>query len=243
MSEHIGENPTSPKWFAGALEAGGGLYLTIRKTRKRHNVYTYSCPEVAFHEPKEEFVDALQAEYGGYKMRHGNSWSWRKAGYEVAELMAEAGPYVVSRTEMVTALENWLQADTSERVQIAEQMKGYDRFGDGSVEDYAELVRHPEFVAGVIDNRGSITNVNNQENGEPSLLAITTQNKPLLEAIKRQFNLGRQVRVVSEAGRITKFAGQEVTIKKTSWGLRFSEGSAKKVEEFTQPYLKIPLFK
>src|SRR5688572_6867547 len=133
-TESLSIRETSPQWFAGALEAGGTVHFGIQR-RKNGHISAY--PYISFREPNEPFIDALKAEFGGSKSPAADSWDWKLGGHKAAEIMAAMEPYTVSRREISIAAQNWLESDRLERVQIAQAMKGRDRFDtEFSPEDY-----------------------------------------------------------------------------------------------------------
>lgn len=223
---------TSIRWLAGALEAGGTIGFAIQRSRG----YTYGVPFIALHEPNESFVGLLKTEFGGSNRPQRNSWEWRLSGPKVAELAAAMEPYVVSRKEMVMAMQNWMQADTADRVQIAKDMKGYDRYQDGSQEEYEALVKDPLFVAGVLDNRGSI--YSSSENGYATpRIDVYSKNQPLLSALKERY--GGKVYVKTEAGIIITIMQRAFEVKKDSYVWTISHARARALIESVLDHLRI----
>lgn len=226
-------DPTaSARWFAGALEPGGTLAFGIQR-RKTGHVAAY--PFIEFRESNEQFIDLMQAEYEGSRMRIGNSLSWRLNGYKAAEIAADLEPYAVSRREMVVAVQNWLQADTPERVEIAESMKGRDRLQDVSKEDYGRIVGDAIFMAGVIDNKGTIY-PNSDGEHTTARIEVRSRNRPLLDAIQERF--GGSITIVTEAGTPVGIMPNYVT-KRDSYAWSAASAEARQLIGFTQRNLKI----
>lgn len=230
--------PTSPRWFGGALEAGAVIAFGIQRRLtgpKTGHVAAY--PFIAFREPNETFIDLLKSEYGGSKMKVGDSWEWRLSGYRAAEIIASMEPYVVSRREVVLAARNWLESETAERVRIAEDMKGYDRYQEGSVEDYEELVEDPIFVAGVVDNRGKIFPFKDEKYTN-ARVDVYSKNKNLLDALQEQY--GGQVYTVVEVGDEGVLRGRAFKTKRASYLWTIVFAGARDLIQSVADHLKIP---
>lgn len=227
----------SSRWFAGAYEAGGVIAFSIQR-RKNGHVSAY--PYMAFREPNEPFITLLQDEYGGAKMHVGNSWEWRLSGYKAAEIVVDMEPYTVSRREMILAMRNWLESDTAERVQIAQEMKGHNRYQDGSVEDYGRLVADPIFVAGVLDNRGTIYPSTDKEYAYPRV-EVRSKNRNLLDALKGLY--GGLIDTVVETGTVRVVAGRNVETKRDSFAWTTTNIKARELIALISSHLKIMPYK
>ncbi len=222
------------RWLAGALEVGGTMAFAIQRSKKG---YVRAYPFISFSDSNQQFIQYLKITLRGGSIPPSRPWGWRLSGYKAAHLISSMEPHAVSRHEMVLAVQNWLNSETAERVQTAEEMKGYDRSKDTSVESYSKLVQDPAFVAGAIDNRGSIYPVHDKHY-VVLCVSIYSKNHSLLLALKEFF--GGSLRISSHEGEEKKIRDRDIKTKKNSYMWRVDASTARKVIGFTLPYLISP---
>ena len=234
QERHEIDPTTSARWFAGALEAGGSVGFGIQTRKNGHRA---AYPFLTFRESKEIFNESLLKRFGGGVYRRGrNSLEWRITGYKAAEIVADMEPYVVSRKE-VTAMKNWLNADTAERVQTAEEMKGYDRYQDGSVDEYERLMRDPMFVAGVLDYKGTIYGHHDKQYIYPRV-TIRSKNRNLLSALQSHY--GGEVSIALEAGTESAIGDYTFQTKKDSYEWTSIGAGARELIRSVLPHVIVP---
>lgn len=226
---------SSIRWLAGALEAGGTIGIGISRDKRG---YVYANPLVALNDTNEAFIASLQHEYGGSHKLHGNSWHWRLSGHKAAEIVAATEPYVVSRIEMALAMKSWLQADAEERIKIAKEMIGFDRYQqEFSAEDYHSQIEDPLFVAGILDNRGLIFPHTNK--GHIYLnIDVQTVNEDLLDALQKRY--GGSIRLRAAAGSKSNISDRTYEIKRNSYEWHLTGVSARELIQLILPFLRIP---
>lgn len=224
---------TSARWFAGALEVGGTVGLGIKRGKKG---YITASPFITFTDSNEQCNQNLKQEFGG-SIPPSNPREWRLSGYKAAEIIANLEPYVVSRREIVLAVQNWLNSDTAERVEIAQQMKGYNRYQVGSMEEYARIVTDPVFVAGVLDNRGNIYPSSDKGYISPRV-AVQSRNKGLLDALQKQY--GGRVVLNLEVGTKRTLGKNIIEAKRNSYEWVVTTAQARNLIQVTSDYLKLP---
>lgn len=223
----------SVRWLAGALEVGGTVAFGIHR-EKSGRVSAY--PHISLQQHDEELIALLKKEYGGSRIKgDGAASGWRLGGYKAADMISDMEPYAVSRSEMVLAVKNWLDSETAQRIQIAEEMKGYERYADGSIDQYISLVRDPDFVAGILDNRGRIYPFFLGAYTYPRI-EVGSKNENLLEALRRVY--GGNLRCVLNAGTRGNINGKEFETKRNSYVLNLSNAKARRVIELTQGHVK-----
>lgn len=222
-------------WLAGVIEAGATVAIGIqRKTSPSGHEDIRAYPFISISDnANPQFRHELKSKLGGSV----TGSEWRLSGYKAAEIIAETEPYVHSRLEQVMAVRNWLEADTTEaKVKIAEDIKGHDRYNDTSSEDYVDLINRPAFVAGVIDNRGSIYPHIDKNYVYPRI-EITSKNKALLDALAKKFK--GEVIITKEKGTETDIEGRQFTTKTDSFALTFSQKANADIIRFALPHLKV----
>lgn len=230
-------SPTPILWFAGALEAGGTIGFAVNRSVKRDRVVIRSNVFLVLYGLSELLANQLCREFGINKTKPTVNWQFRLNGHRAAETIAELEPYVVSRKEVALAAKNWLQSDNEERVQIAKEMTGYNRYNTGSPDDYQDLVRNPIFVAGVLDNRANIYSFTEKGYVYPRV-ATQSLNKALLDALQNQYG-GRVVKVI-EQGRKQLIKGHIAEAKRDSYRWILGTAQARSLLSLVSLHLKIP---
>lgn len=180
-------------WLGGLFEVGGSLGLFTNYLRRR----TYqSFPFISLADSYEGVIDKLVQRFGGKKYQHGpGKWQWIARGTKGRVLLLANAmmPFAPSRTEMIIGIQNWEQADLEERVQIAKDLKGYDRVKTLQVDTYDDLVKRPAFVAGVFDGRAAPYSMRHRDEVVPEgfwvseQVNIYSENRPLLEALRTDY--------------------------------------------------------
>lgn len=221
------------RYLAGALAVGGSILF--RPSIRRGKTST-SYPYVGFQDTNEKFVDKLVEIYAGTKTSHRKSYLFNLTGYRAAELIVRTEPYVaVSRKRYTIAAKNWLDADGAKRLEIAETMKGYNRYEGGSKEEYETLVADPAFVAGIVDSRGFISILKSQDHGYP-LIRIISKNRHLLDALQELY--GGTIGISVEVGTKINIGDRSSEVNEESYELKLGNENARKLISKTKPYLK-----
>ncbi len=219
--------PCNPAWLAGIFEVGGAIYFEIRSTRKESGVYTYSYPFLKLTDKDPNKMQRFQRIVGGrvnVNKRTGSS-NWYIMGKSAVDLTTNMSSHAPSRRAIIEAFENWEVADKVERIGIAQEMMTHNRIDIVEQGDYEDLVRDPDFLAGVIDSRGSIYMCELVNASKNPLrrglygwvfpkLNIHSTNIFLLEALKNEY--GGYVGVAYRRGEEVKKFNREYVSENTS---------------------------
>lgn len=225
-------------WLAGLCESGGSIYLHIQERADRDG-YSNAYPYIAIQSRKTAVKEHLYARYQGADLKN-EPGTWKLGGYKAAELIVAMKPWLSTRSEHLAAIENWLNTtDASERIEIAQDLKGYDRLETATIEEYILLLRNPAFVAGVIDNRGSIYRKKDSNWSHPAV-SISTTNKELVAALHSIF--GGSFVLEQPAGREVTIHNRAFQTKRDTYSVTVSAAKARRLIETTLPYLKIKPF-
>ncbi len=217
-------------WLAGALEIGGTITFSIQ------NKDQLAYPIVIFNDSNEEFIRYLKRNVNAGSIPSSNRSQLRLTGYKAADLIVSIKPYAVSRRKMVAAVESWLNSDTSERIRIAQDLKGHDRFQKTTKKAYSNLIKVPAFVAGIIDYKGSINSkVGRKVQHTQTRVEIGSKNYKLLLALKDRF--GGWIEHIVEEGEERNIMGRIVNVKNNSYGWRIVGKDAQRLIKFALPYL------
>jgi hypothetical protein len=230
----------SAAWLGGYFEAGGTLSFTVVSRKTRHGRSNDGYPFLTVSENDESIIKWFKERFGGKTHQAGQSAAWevtKTKAYIIASSFADFAP---SRKEAMAALSNWINSEGEERVQIARAMKGYDRLADAKKQEYLPLVRKSDFLAGVIDSRGTLLPIRSNEGaGKASYdyLRVNTVNRPLLDALKEEY--GGHIVTALHAGSnwvnpkgLTGISHRDTYY----WGLPYSKTG--ELIDFMKPHLK-----
>lgn len=214
--ESVEISPSRRIWLGGAFEVGGGIYYSIHE---RDNAVV-SHIEISDSSPT--VLEKLHRELGGsFRPRSkSKSFVWIVSGHEASHVAISMNPFAPSRRGIIDIIEELgRNKNPKERVAMVRRFREEEVADSTKAEDYSELVRIPEFVAGVIDVRGAVYSSPVVPRHPPQLRVHTT-NKPLVEALIREF--GGEMTLDSSKGSIV--AGRYVTKKD---GLHWALGMEK----------------
>lgn len=228
--------PEDLQWFAGAFEVGGAMGIGVSKNKTN--------PYMRIQDSNEDLIDTLQARFGGSKSRDSkrNSFMWILNGRRAAETMVEMEPYLVSREELSLAAYNWLQTDDQDsRLQIARELKESqiteiepEQYQQRVIR-YKDLVEEPAFLAGVIDNRASISPKTKGNSILPNI-SIRSTNGALLEAIKEVYGGTHYIKTPKGSTEIIN--DTEVVLTQNSYSLSVYAAQARTIIQTIFPYIK-----
>lgn len=230
-------NESQSKWLGGVFEAGGSLYFDIQ-TKKRGKPFIYSSPNLSFSDNNHQKVSLFKQMVGGGQVYTKRGSSELRIGGRFVDLAVEIAhqmaPYAPMRQKDIAAFELWGEIDDkSEKLLVALESRKIERVYP-SIDEYAELVKMPEFMAGVIDARG-LTYPKNQLLVDADRISyglkISDQNKPLLDAIEGEYGGSVQLELAQ---------GQEkqgVIIARDTYVLYIVSAEADPLVESARPYL------
>jgi len=228
-------------WLGGVFEVGGSMYFGIQ-TLKRGKRWIFSLPIVAFNDNNYQKVSMFQRLVGGaiYTKSNSKSHELRISGDAAVEIARQMGPYSSLRKDAIAAFGLWGETDDiTEKFQIANDFRE-EKPEYPLTDTYVDLVRMPEFVAGIIDSRGlTYPHTHVYPGGETDLVyyefKINTSNRPLLEALQREY--GGKIYLQLAAGQIKEVGGRLVTVAKDTFSLSIGSLESKPVLEIVRPYL------
>jgi len=170
----------SPQWLAGVFEIAGGMGFSTYESKGNY----YAYPYVHFTDKDQVLINLFRRTFGGRVIYKDTSSEWRIEGESALAVAETLGKFAPSRREMVSLFFKWEEATVEERVEVAREITASYRTGvDDS--DYYHLVVDPEFVAGVVDARGSFYA---KPEGGPRInsrqFIIASRNIDLMEALR-----------------------------------------------------------
>lgn len=174
-------------WFGGALSSGGSLRLDIWSAIRGEKRYTYAYPTLQLTDSDEKAIKTLSELYKGrvHKSVKEASWAWFARRSDVPSIAYQIKPYVPARRKMITAIEQWVEADKEERVRMAKEAQCTMDISLNPSE-YTALILNPYYIAGILDTHTFIGVHDRKRNLRP-LLRVCTKNKPLLEAMGEHY--------------------------------------------------------
>jgi len=207
----------SPVHLAGMFEIAGGLRFIRRRVGKGKKEHRVASPIMRISDNNVQGIDRLQQLLGGRtELANEESKAWIIERSNAAELAIAMKPFAPSRRTIISAIKQWADFDElpEERIKIADSVAGKYR-DKVTAKNYAQLVKNPNFVAGVFDARGSISTTA-RDNIINLRIVIASQNKALLEALKSHYGFGF-VTLAESAGTKKTIKGQPVTRKTDTW--------------------------
>lgn len=223
-------------WIGGFFEIGGLINIYTETKHDKGGIRRYAVPMMMVTDNNPTKLSKLKELLGGSiraKSGRDQSWNWILRYNNVLPVAQVIKPFTPSTVEIITAMELCENASIDERVAIATELKGSDRFGSVSNENYKDLVENPQFIAGVIDNRGYLR----YSNVSSELLRqvhIYSRNGVLLKAIQEKF--GGVVRTDSK-GNQELIRGKEHTLKRDSFDFYINGQNARNLLDFASPFL------
>src|SRR5258708_18534643 len=119
-------------------------------------------------------------------------------------------------------------------------MKGFNRFLEpGQISDYLPLIQNPAFLAGVIDNRGTIMRGKGKNSVYP-VIKVYSRNKPLLLALENKYK--GMFWIDSEKGTEIAAGVKTFTTQADSYAWKVDFEQARKLLRFCKDFLVIELF-
>lgn len=244
MHKEFGESVASPeldsrtdgKWLAGAFE-GGLKSISFREQTKRGD-RKQSVLTIELTSRDEHFIDNVIGAFGGNKYtKRAQSWRWVVTGRRAAELVVAAGNSTVFHQPLSEVTQQWIDAESYQKVMLARDLATQPTVPLTS-SSYAELVKDPHFLAGVVDFHGRIYNAVKHGEHVPTVL-ISTRNNALLEAIQNEYG-GTSYAYLQEGEPLHRFGTDMLATREARcWDV--SHALARKVITVIEPYvLRVP---
>jgi hypothetical protein len=249
VSELLITNPSTPlneediilkrRWLAGIFEAGGSMGISAHSLKRYGKISRFSglFSEIKNSDWKE--ISEFHHVVGGRepKPKDDITWRWRTGATGSLQIGAAIYPFAPSRREIIKAFDEWALVTTPDKLEIAKRMKGNNRFKNVSATDYLDLVEDPEFLAGVIDMRGSPHTYLNSAEGSLTLFPRITvcAKRPLLEALKEVYGGYIIVRSPNDSPRNIKEASFIAQGERLAW--HTSPVPTRKIVQITHPHI------
>lgn len=233
------------QWLGGLFEVGGAMFfkISVEKRLSRPRIYAY--PMIELSDNDEQRVVRFQQIIGGRIYRSGTKSyrCWLK-GVKAVALAQVMAPFSPSRGEIITAFENWENADTEERVAIAEEVSLSETGNYLTKDDYIPLVRLAPFVAGILDARAvfsmneMLTPIGDRIHGwiYPRM-DLTTINVPLIEALQERF--GGSTEMITHEGENRTIFGQKYNVRHGSIRWTIGHRTYNDIIAFAGPFIKL----
>lgn len=172
------------EWAGGFFEAGGHISLQTKPSFSKE--FRLSYPIATVNESHTLYADRIYAELGGTTYWTGNTWRWKlTSSDDTVDFVQKISRFSPSLNQRILpSVLNWRETDDfDERVQIAQNLNGYNRFSDLHPEDYTDLFKSKIWLAGVVDNRLRPSNYKRNSNN----FRINSRNKPVLDLLHAQY--------------------------------------------------------
>lgn len=212
-----------PQWLGGVFEVGGTVSFEIEERLQRGK--TYTRPTLGLNDKMRGLGMTLRGIHGGNWDEKSGKWIIKSK--KAAELILSMEKFAPSRRDTIAAVELWSAAadlhEKEEIVRLYREMPGVDVDADA----YENLVRSPRFLAGVIDNRGTLYQSRND-------LRVSSANKTLLDALEARY--GGTVSKEDVSGEVKMIYGQEYVLKKDGYIWYLTPNAKDNVVDIVTPY-------
>lgn len=169
-------------WLAAALQVGGSVRFDTYKGR--------SYPLLQIGDNNQDRIEKILDRYGGYKSHLGANHTpcWTVKGEDAVTLAQVIKPYSPLHQGMIGAFDRWITTnDLNRRLEIATKTP-LSNWRLVPAEAFADLVRQPDFCAGIYDMRGLKTSTAHSDNQEGGWfipeIHVNSQNGFLLKALQ-----------------------------------------------------------
>lgn len=202
------------KWLAGVFEVGGSmsLWAVPRKNRQDRPQAASWGPivqvRVGLWDSDEARARRLAELFGGSvgRVEGEHSWRWMADTRSGRAIGVAIQPYAPSRAAFSEAVRHWDELDPMQKVQAVRAFKASDNPSHPRTAPdphvYDALVADPNFLAGVVDARGSMAQRRYEGHGTGYFyphITIQTTNLALLEAVQRRYRGRLELRNGSSA--------------------------------------------
>lgn len=233
------------QWLGGIFEAGGAMYFEIMEQTRLGRTHIYAYPFIKLSDNDEMRVKKFQNLVGGKINRSGiNTHQWWMMGEKAVALAQEMAPFSPSRSEIITAFENWEQAEIEERIEIAREVSESETENNLTKNDYRLLVCSAPFLAGVLDARASFyMNETFNPGSDKSYgwvfprMHLNTTNVPLVEALQERY--GGNIGVVQRIGETRNILGQTFIVRRDSVRWNIGHETYNDITALAGPYIKL----
>lgn len=234
-----------PGWLGGIFETGGWMRLYITHQTKKGRKYTYAYPEIGLIDNSLDRLRNLKLCAGGNISHFSErSFRWYTVSEQAVWLAQLMVPYAPSREEIIIAFRNWEQASSiDERLEIAMALRK-SPLPELTSEDYVNLVRNPEFLAVVIDNRGCIYMAKALEKSTDThswiypKMSLYSTNRPLIEALQQTYGGYIEARI-SKGSQVKGFEGKDFTACRDSLAWNIGSETLSRLVQLAGPYLRL----
>ncbi len=212
-------------FLGGIFATGGRISFTIENQTKTvggvERTYKYAYPFISFGDENLIKIAKLKEIFGGRTKPNGkNPVTWYLKSEDAVDLAMVIRDFCPNRGEIITAFENWENADTEEKLRLARDFREKE---EANFESYRELVRNPQFLAGVLTARGGLSNALRRGAPRGTVLFFSSTNEQLVKALKKEYGAG-----IMQVG-------------KKSNQTTFGETATARILELTRDHLLVPL--
>lgn len=182
-------NPEFDLWLTGFFEVLEGNVRFSIQQKKDGREYAYPIMQIV--DSDKIKLTKIQSILGGTIQRQREVWSWMLYGERVVPYSEALFKNSLSRKEALTAIKNWESSTIAERVNIAQEFSQYYSPTIISKDEYSDLVRNSDFLAGVIDSKAVFSfaeqNYPNESYYVAPKMFLTSTNTGLVEALCEEY--------------------------------------------------------
>ncbi|MEN8253191.1 MAG: hypothetical protein ABFQ62_02320 [Patescibacteria group bacterium] len=207
-------------WTAGIFEVAGSAFYRKSAAGKKATIPHKYYPVFSVYDDSNR-IKKLQTYLGGNIQSNKKDWRATNApALEIAEMISDIAPL---RKIIAQSFLYWAELDTVEKYLYVSRLlatvskQTEISKAEVAVKDYESLVTEPAFMAGVIDARGSFSEMSPGEKdahvADEVSLNISTHNIALLNAVKNVFNGSTPRRMTSEYGQGYQWAASWANLR------------------------------
>lgn len=186
------------EWAAGYFEVAGWWGIKISRANVNGKKIVHAVPTIKItnNDPVEieRLEELLKATKDHIDKRYPASHALVLSNRKAIDLAHRIKPYAPLRREIIQYFEWWEESRGKERLEVAEAYQDNHKSKiqqKVTAEQYSRLVCKPSFLAGVLDARGNIIQVEDYRWALHDFiytnLAVSSTNLPLLTALHKKF--------------------------------------------------------
>lgn len=224
-------------WLLGVLEVGGSVSISVQKDGRI--LLSIDCN--MHPDPAKFAAKILPTEREPYQQNDEGHANVAFRGETLDHLFELIGDEYIAMRQTVDGYFRLLnEAESIDDIEQLKEMRNaitkQGRFEGLTSEAYTKLVTQSAFIAGVLDNRGTVYNLTQRKGINSPTLRVHSKNKALLDALVQIY--GGSVQAFKEPVYETEILGRNVTIENQSYYWHLNSGGSRRLLQVVEPHMQ-----